>query len=351
MWSGMSEGGVDVSVLVPVLNEEEHLRGAARAMLAQEFDGTVEFLFIDGGSEDASPAILAELARSDPRVKVLANPLRRTPQALNIGLRAARGEVIARMDAHTIYPTRYLEIGIERLRRGDVASVSGPQLAVGVDRGSRRVALALRTTLGSGGARFRREMAEEVEVDSGFTGMWRRSTLLAYGGWDEEWLNDQDVELAARLRKDGGRIVCVPEMAAEYIPRGTLRNLARQYSTYGRYRVKTARRHPESMRRSQIIPAGLALASTSAVIAPRPLRSLPRMGVAAYAATLLAMSARVAARGEGADAVMLPGIWATMHLSYGLGFLAGCVRYGVPRAAIAQLAGVGMDRPQPSPEG
>ena len=189
---------VDVSVLIPVLNEEAHLRAASDAMLAQDFPGRAEFLFIDGGSEDASAAILGELAASDDRVRVLANPARRTPQALNIGLRAARGTFIARMDAHTLYPPRYLASGVERLRRDDCAWVSGPQLAVGVDPGSRLVARALGAALGKGGARFRDALEREHEVDSGFTGMWRRETLERHHGWDEEWLNDQDLELAAR---------------------------------------------------------------------------------------------------------------------------------------------------------
>ena len=94
---------VDVSVLTPVLNEEEHIREAAAKMLSQRFDGEIEFIFIDGASEDRTVAILRELARSDPRVHILDNPRRSTPSSLNIGLAEARGAFIARMDAHTFY--------------------------------------------------------------------------------------------------------------------------------------------------------------------------------------------------------------------------------------------------------
>jgi succinoglycan biosynthesis protein ExoA len=336
----MPNAAVDVSVLVPVLNEERHLRDAARAMLAQEFDGTLEFLFMDGGSSDATPAILAELAAGDPRVRVFENPHRRTPHALNIGLAQARGEFVARMDAHTVYPARYLAAGVERLRRGDVASVSGAQIAVGASPGSRRVALALSTSFGTGGAGFRRGLEREHEIDTGFTGVWRRSTLEHHGGWDEEFVNDQDMELAARIRGEGGRIVCVPQMAASYIPRDTLGALARQYLRYGTYRVKTAGRHPESLRRSQMLPPALAVSAAATVLAPsRALRRTARAGLAAYAVTLLAASTRAAAEGaEGADAAALPLVWSTMHVSYGLGFLIGCARFGPPLAGLAHLA-------------
>jgi cellulose synthase/poly-beta-1,6-N-acetylglucosamine synthase-like glycosyltransferase len=333
---------VDVSVLIPVLNEEAHLRAASDAMLAQDFPGRAEFLFIDGGSEDASAAILGELAASDDRVRVLANPARRTPQALNIGLRAARGTFIARMDAHTLYPPRYLASGVERLRRGDCAWVSGPQLAVGVDPGSRLVARALGAALGKGGARFRDALEREHEVDSGFTGMWRRETLERHHGWDEEWLNDQDLELAARIRKAGGRIVCIPEMAAEYVPRSSLRALSRQYLTYGNYRVKTARRHPETLRRSQLLPPLVTVTAAGALAAPsQRLRSLARGGLAVYGAALAVSAARAAAGGARSDIAALPGVWAVMHLSYGAGFLRGSARYGPPLEAVRRAAGLG----------
>jgi succinoglycan biosynthesis protein ExoA len=199
---------VDVSVLTPVLNEEEHIREAAASMLAQRFEGTVEFIFIDGASEDRTLEILRELQRDDPRIRILENPKRSTPVSLNIGLAAANGQYVARMDAHTLYPGDYLARGVERLRHGDVQHVSGPQLPRGEGKWSRRVAMALMTPLGRGGARFRKESDGEIEVDSGFTGLWPREVLDEHGGWAEAWHNDQDSELAARIREAGGRIVC-----------------------------------------------------------------------------------------------------------------------------------------------
>ncbi len=349
---------VDVSVLTPVLDEEHELDAVISDMLTQRFDGSVEFLFIDGGSTDRSREILEERRKRDPRIRVLRNPARRTPHALNIGLRHARGEFIARMDAHAHYPRNYLASGVARLRAGGVACVVGPQLAVGEGAWSRRVALALATPLGVGGARFRKRLArDEWEVDTGFTGVWRRSTLDAQGGWDEDWLNDQDTELAARMREAGGHIVCRPEMAAAYIPRDNLRALSRQYARYGRYRVKTVHRHPESLRRSQLLPPALTVTAAAAAVAPRRLRRLARAGIALYTSALLATSAAAAAREERRRvAAALPVVFTTMHLSYGCGFLAGCVREGVPVAALRHAAAPPRrDRPRaqqpPAPDG
>ena len=329
-----------MSVLTPVLDEERDIRHAVDNMRAQRFDGSIEFIFIDGRSEDRTREILEELGQEDDRIRVLDNPARLTPNGLNIGLGAARGEYVARMDAHTLYPTEYLASGVERLRAGGAEWVSGPQLARGNDKWSRRVALALSGPLGTGGARFRNAQEAEVEVDTGFTGIWRRDTLLRFGGWDEDWPVDQDYELAARMREAGQTIVCIPPMAAAYIPRNSIRRLWRQYWRYGVYRVKTSLRHPQSMRRSQVLPPGLALTVIASLAAPRPLRRPARAGLGLYGAALSAAAVRAASDGAPRlDAVSLPLVFVTMHLAAGLGFLRGCLLFGPPVTALLHLAG------------
>jgi succinoglycan biosynthesis protein ExoA len=328
-------GKVDVSVLTPVLNEEEHIRETVAAMQAQRFGGDVEFLFMDGGSEDATKAILGELARSDSRIRVLDNPARGIPQGLNVGLRNARGTYVARMDAHTHYPPTYLERGVERLQPGDVEWVAGAPIPAGEGRWSRRVSIALRSPLGVGGSP--KWVTEgERELDTGvFGGVWRRATLEQLQGWDEAWAVNEDSELAARYRAAGGRIVGLPELAAHYIPRDSLRGLARQYARYGFYRAKTARRHPDSMRRSLWLPPALVTTAVAAVAAPRPLRTAARAGLVVYALTLAAASLRT--EGEARDRASLPAVFATMHASWGAGFLAGAARFGPPLAAVRNL--------------
>jgi succinoglycan biosynthesis protein ExoA len=335
-------GAVDVSVLTPVLNEADHIRETVAAMRAQRFDGEVEFLFMDGGSADSTRATLEELAREDARIRVLDNPGRQVTHGLNVGLRHARGEFVARMDAHTYYSDEYLERGVARLRPGDVAWVAGPPIPYGTGRWSRRVALALGSWLGLGGSR-KWDVSAEAELDTGvFGGVWRRATLERHGGWDEGWHVNEDAELAARFLAEGERIVGLPEMAARYVPRDSLRGLARQYFRYGYFRAKTARRHPHSLRRSHVLIPGMVLTAAVAVLAPRPLRRLARLAMLVYMAAIAAESARIARRAgsEGTDpvdAATLPAVFATMHSAWGAGFLAGSARFGPPLAALARL--------------
>jgi succinoglycan biosynthesis protein ExoA len=288
---------------------------------------------------------LRELQESDPRVRILRNPHRSTPIGLNIGLANARGSYIARMDAHTLYPEDYLQRGVARLRRGGADHVSGPQLAHGAGTWSRRVALALDTPLGRGGAQFRQATNGEIEVDSGFTGVWPRPVLEAHSGWNEDWHNDQDSELAARIRGSGGRILCLPEMGAQYIPRDSLRALARQYWRYGVYRAKTSGAHPESMRRSHLLAPSVALSLAAAILPLGGLRRLGRMAVAVWCAVVVGVAMAETWRADSsleidatpADVAALPAVFGAMHIAWGFGFLFGCVRFGPPLRALANL--------------
>jgi glycosyltransferase involved in cell wall biosynthesis len=339
---------VDASVLVPVLDEGDHIRETVAAMQAQEFDGTLEFLFADGGSSDDTRSILEELAVADPRLPVFDNPRRTTPSGLNVCLRHARGEYVARMDAHTVYPARYVADGVSRLQAGDTRWVSGPPIAAPTGPVSRAVALALDSFLGQGGSRRwapREEGAgepEENDLDSGvFAGVWKRDTVLEYGGWDEGWSSNQDAEMAGRFFREGERLVALRSMGAHYVPRNSLRRLWRQYHDYGYYRVRTFRRHPMTMRRSHVFTPGLVLALPAAVAAPRPIRAAARAGLLAYVVAVLVETARGVTRSESpGDALRMPGVFAAMHFGNGVGVLNGIRDFGLPLAALARIAGL-----------
>ncbi len=336
---------VDISVLVPVLNEERHIRETVAAMQAQRFDGTVELLFADGGSQDATREILRELAERDPRIRVLDNPRRRTASGLNVCLREARGEYVARMDAHTYYSDRYLAAGVQRLREGGTDWVSGPAVPRPTGPISRAVALALASWLGRGGSRKWSEDeqggGEERELDTGvFGGVWRREALLEVDGWDERWPINQDSEMASRFLRRGARLVCLPEMVGNYVPRDSLSSLARQYYRYGYYRARTFRRHPESMRRSHLIAPALTFSLLGALLGPRPLRRLSRLGLATYMAAVAATAADAARRpGQREEGALLLGVLPAMHFGWGFGTLAGVLKFGPPLAALSRLFG------------
>ncbi len=334
---------IDCSVLVPVLNEERYIEASVDAMRRQRFPGELEFLFADGGSTDETRQILERLAREDPRIRVLDNPSGTVSSGLNVCLGHARGRYALRMDAHTVYPDDYALLGVQRLARGDTRWVSGPQIPTGHGPVSRAVALALSGAIGRGGSRKwgaqgARDGAE-FELDTGvFAGVWERSTLLRYGGWDERWPRNSDSEMAARFLADGERLVCLPAMGADYVPRDRLRTLWTQYLGYGEFRARTSLAHPHSMRASHLLAPAVVAAGAAAVVAPRPLRRLARAATALYAATLVTagIRSRAAAQSPG-DAALVPVVLLVMHVGHGLGQMFGWVRYGPPLGALAAV--------------
>lgn len=317
-----------VSVLIPVLNEGRVLERTVPTMLAQRVDGEIEFLFAEGRSRDDSRALLERFAARDRRVRVLDNPTGRTPDGLNIAFVHARGDFIARMDAHCFYRETYLADGIARLRRGDVAWVAGPAVPRADGGFSGTVALALCSPLGRGPSRrlARPDAAaqRECELDTGvFAGVWQRSVLARHGGWDPRWLRNQDSELAARFLKDGERIVSLPSMAAEYAPRRTLPAFIRQYHDYGRYRAMTLARHPLARRHSHALAPTLVGAMALSARGPRFVRAPARVAVGAYATAVAVETTRAARVAPLRDALGLPLAFVAMHVGWGVGLWRG----------------------------
>lgn len=336
---------IECSILTPVYNEERHIAASVAAMRRQQSTGELEFVFVDGRSSDRTREMIETLAREDSRIRLFDNPRRSVSSGLNVALRHARGEWVARMDAHTVYPDDYLARGIARLNQGGTRWVSGPQRPRGDNTVSRAVAMALGSPLGRGGSRKwggdDRPTGPEFELDTGvFAGVWRRETLLEYGGWDERWPQNEDSELAARFLERGERLICLPEMSADYVPRGTLTGLWRQYRRYGRCRTMTAVAHPTSMRRSHLLAPGVVVTLGLGLVAPRRLRLAARAGVGVWTLALLVTGVRALADGQpAAESTLIPAVLATMHLGHGVGALEGVGRYGVPTGALAHVAG------------
>ena len=360
------DDAVDCSILTPVYNEERYIEQTVAAMRAQRFDGRIEFLFVDGRSQDRTREILERLGREDPRIRVLDNPGRTVPSGLNVALSAARGTWVARMDAHTVYPDDYIALGVARLRHGGTSWVSGSARPAGDGAISRAVALALGTPLGRGASRkwtsgdaaegsADEGAADELELDTGvFGGVWERVTLLEYGGWDERWPRNSDSEMAARFLERGQRLVCLPAMAATYSPRSSLRGLWRQYRGYGRYRVMTGRHHPASMRPSHLLTPAVVANTAAAVVAPRPVRRLARLGCALYLGALVFSAVEAGSRARRpTDAALVPVVLAVMHFANGIGTIEGATINGPPLASLAAMAGLDQlaarVSPPPSP--
>lgn len=307
-----------VSVLIPVRNSELTLAAALQSVRLQDYEGPVEVIVADGESLTSPSAIVQ---REYPSARVISNPDRITPAGLNRALRASKGSVIVRCDAHTRLPPSYLRRVVETLARTGAANVGGRQCPIGVSIFERAVALAMISPLGSGNARYRIG-GREGPTDTVYLGAFRRAALEAVGGYDTGQIRNQDYELNWRLRQQGETVWFDPELKAEYRPRGNLWELARQYFDYGRWKRVMLAKHPASVRLRQLMPPLLVLGLVASVGVG--LAGFPRWALSVpltYALALIGSALDVSWRRRTAIALLLPLIFAIMHLSWGLGFL------------------------------
>ena len=321
-----------VTVVLPVRNEGAFIARSLGAVLAQDYDPRrMEVIVADGMSRDDTRAIVRECAGAAPdaTVVIVDNPDGIVPTGMNAALARARGDVVVRVDGHTVVEPDYVRACVEALRKTGADNAGGRMTAVGSSPFARAVAAATSSPFGVGGARFHYSEREQW-VDTVYMGAWPRAVLESLGGFDPEMVRDQDDELNYRLRERGGRILLSPAIRSRYFNRATARSLARQYAQYGYWKVRVMQKHPRQMRPRQFAPPALAAAVlVLAVISPfseaarRALAGLAALYLAADTAASIAAARRSGGR-------LLPRIAAVfpiLHFSYGFGFLAGLARF------------------------
>ncbi|RSN48753.1 MULTISPECIES: glycosyltransferase family 2 protein [Actinomadura] len=321
-----------VSVVMPVLNEQRHLTDAVRRILTQDYPGELELVLALGPSRDRTDDIAHRLAAEDPRIVVVSNPTGRTPQGLNIAIKASQYSIIVRVDGHSLLPPDYVRAAVETMEETGADNVGGIMAAEGTTPFEQAVARAMTSKLGVGNARFHTG-GEAGEVETVYLGTFRRSALDRVGGYDETFTRAQDWEMNHRIRQTGGRIFFTPRMRVTYRPRPDLRALAKQYFQTGRWRRVVGREHAGTLNLRYLAPPIAVVAMTAGAVAGAfgfwPGWILP----GGYA---LAMVAGAAVEGRGlppAAWVRLPLVFATMHVTWGVGFLTSPPRLGQPTPA------------------
>lgn len=308
-----------MSVVLPVRDEAEHLEAAVAAVLAQEYPGRVEVCLAVAPSRDGTERIARGLAARHAAVSAVDNPAGGTPSGLNVAIGATSGTVIVRVDGHAELSPGYIRRAVETMRRTGAVNVGGIQRAEGRTEFERAVAAAMTSRFGTGDATFHYG-GDEGPTDTVYLGVFERAALEAAGGFDESLARNQDYELNIRLRQAGGTVWFDPALWARYRPRGSLRDLARQYLEYGRWKREVVRRHPGSLRWRQAAPPVL-VAAVGASLVTAVVRRGALAVPAAYVALVVAAAAVTGRTPR--EVARLTVIFPTMHLSWGAGFLGG----------------------------
>ena len=325
-----------ITYIMPVLNEEDSLRGAVAAVLDQDYPGPKELIVAMGPCTDNTAEVAASIR--DPRLIVVDNPSGDTPTGLNLAVAKSQYPVIIRVDAHSQLSATYTREAVETLRTTGAANCGGLMHAQGKTAFQKAVARAYMSRLGLGGPAYH-SGDEAQESESAYLGAFRAEVFDTLGGFDATLRRGQDWELNLRIREAGGKVWFNPRMEVTYWPRTTWKKLAQQFYATGIWRAEIVRRHGSKNGIRYFVPPVLVIGLSAAVLEtiaqltgatkrwPKWLArftSLVHIPSCAYVSAIVANTLRqkdAGVREKAWFAVVLP----TMHIAWGSGFLRGLV--------------------------
>lgn len=326
----MKANHVTVSVVLPVRNEEQYIAECVQSILDQDYPKEkMEVIFVDGASEDRTVERLKAFQREYPFITILDNPKKTVQYALNIGMKAAKGEYIVRMDAHAEYAHDYVSQCISTLQDTGADDVGGPMVAKWRNNTQQIIAAAYHSPFAMGGGKFHNKQFEGY-ADTVFLGAYRKDTLEKLGYYDERLPRSEDDDLNFRLIETGGKIYINPAIRSVYYPRDSYRKLFVQYMEYGLWKVAVIKKHKKPARISHLIPLcfvlflllfGLGSFFSRWILATFAGILLFYVGMNAYFSFTSPELFRFS------DKLRLIWVHFILHLSYGLGFLVGIFRF------------------------
>ncbi len=312
---------------MPVRNEARWIARSVGAVLEQDYPfGRLEIVIADGMSDDNTIDILLNMRHTHP-IRVVSNPQRTQAAGLNRAIAASQGDIIVRVDGHTVIARDYVRRCVTLLRETGAANVGGPiHPAAGDTPISRAIAAASKSRFAIPSA-FRVSDAPQW-VDTVYLGAWRREEFNRVGGFDERFAVNEDYEFNYRLRKAGGRIFYSPALCSEYQGPQTLAALAHQQFRYGSGKPRTLLKYPGSLQVRHLAAPLLVAWSLMGALISRYVDALTAawlIGIMAYGAANLLCSFQLARRSR-IGMQWFPAIFLTIHVAWGSGFWCGCIK-------------------------
>jgi glycosyltransferase involved in cell wall biosynthesis len=325
-----------VSVILPIRNEAHYIARSLGAVLTQDYPADrMEVMVVDGMSTDGTREIVESMSAGSPRVQLIDNTRRIAPTALNAAIARAGGEILIRVDGHCEIDRDYVRRCVEHLRNDGVDGVGGPLQTIGESFIARGIAVAMSSTFGVGDSAFRTVDNKTMLVDTIAFPAYTRNIVERVGLFDEELARNQDDDYNYRLRKIGAKVLLASDVRSRYYSRSSLRSLWRQYFQYGYWKVRVMQKHPRQMRPRQFVPP-LFVAALLLSLAAAPLSFIYGVWFAwpfvlaagSYTLANLAASVSITVKKRDWPLVgLLPIAFATLHVSYGLGFLVGLLKF------------------------
>lgn len=322
-----------VSVIIPCRNEEAFIASCLDSVLDQDYPkDDMEIFVVDGASTDKTRSIVDGYVREWPFIRLLHNAKKITPCALNLGIQAAQGSIIIRMDAHAGYPKNYVSSCVAALEKSGADNVGGVMetVASGKSLVAKAIALSLSGAFGTGGSVFRRGVNRPTETDTVFGGCYRRDVFGRIGFYDERLARSQDMEFNLRLRRAGGKIMMYPDIVSYYYPKSNLKDFFVHNFYDGIWAVYPAKfiKFPFKLRHYAplVFVGGLIGVGAAGLFFPVA-RWLFYLALGAYVLTDLFFSIKIAvSQRQPAYLVIMPVVFVARHIAYGFGSLVGLLK-------------------------
>lgn len=319
-----------VSIIIPERNEASHISECIDSVLSQTYPNELmEVLIIDGMSDDGTREIVKEYEDKDGFIRLIDNPNKIVTCALNVGIRKAKGDIIVRMDAHTYYDRNYVKACVETLSKVNADNVGGPIVTLPGDNTSMAKAISLATShpFGVGNSKFRTANKEQY-VDTVAFGAFRKEIFAKVGLFDERLIRNQDIEMNSRIIRSGGKIYLNPEIKSYYYNKSTLKGLWGQNFGNGMWNVFTLSINRQALSLRHFVPMIFVLSVVIALLLS-PINSIFfdifLSIIILYASVSLLVSLKEGLKNKAVEATLLPIVFATLHLSYGIGYFWGLI--------------------------
>jgi len=323
-----------VSIIVPCRNEERFIGRCLDSIMANDYPkDRLEVLVVDGNSGDATRKIVREYAQKYQCIKLLDNPRRITPCALNIGAKNAKGQMVIRMDAHATYEQDHISKSITYMEEFNADAVGGVIRTVPRNDGfiGKSICIALSHRFGVGNSAHKTGTSAPKWVDTAFGICYRKQVFEKVGLFNESLPNTQDMEFNLRLRKSGGQILLAPDIVSYYYARSDFRSFCAnnfRNGIWATYPFRFTTIMPVSWR--HLVP----LAFVMSLIGTAALSLLSRIFgwaflaiVGAYALLNVCSSVGIARRERDHRLLfVMPIIFAALHICYGLGSIWGAIK-------------------------
>lgn len=319
-----------LSVICPIYNEEKYIAKCIDSILAQDYPkDDLEVIFVDGMSSDRTREIVAEYSAKYPFIRLIDNPDRIVPPAMNIGIKASMGDIIVRLDAHAVFPQNYLSELVKNLHELDADNVGGVcrTLPINDTPVCRSIAYVLSSSFGMGNSHFRIGADSIKEVDTVPFGCFKRELFERVGYFDEELTRNQDDEFNGRIIKNGGKIFLLPDLVIDYYARDTVAKVYKMFYQYGLFKPLVNKKLGQPATIRQFFPLlfvlGLILGPLTFLISSAFIWLY--LGVLLVYLTLAAVFSSKESRSL-KEVLIKIWVYFVVHFAYGWGYINGIIK-------------------------